>query len=109
MLLVATVLAVVATRLTGHGGGSAAAAPLRVGSTVPDFTLPLTTGQTFRLSAERGHVVVVYAMATWCGTCVPGSQTMAQIYPRYHARGVDVLMVSVDPQDTPQTIAAFQG
>jgi peroxiredoxin Q/BCP len=33
---------------------------LREGDLAPDFTLPLDDGTTFRLSAERGHPVVLY-------------------------------------------------
>lgn len=34
--------------------------PSAVGLEVPDFSLPATGGQTFRLSALRGHPVVIY-------------------------------------------------
>ena len=35
----------------------------------PDFALPTLEGDTFRLSAQRGKVVVLNFWATWCSPC----------------------------------------
>jgi hypothetical protein len=40
-----------------------------VGDVAPDFSLPLTDGNTFTLSQQRGKVVMLQFTASWCGVC----------------------------------------
>jgi peroxiredoxin len=47
-------------------------------------------------------------MAGWCGTCIPEAQAWSELYPVYKDQGLEALMVSADPNDTSQTIAAFK-
>jgi peroxiredoxin len=77
------------------------------GPTVPDFAIRTLDGGTFRLSEHRGRVVAVYTMAGWCLSCIPEAQAWARLYPEYHQRGLDVLVLSVDPTDTPGSLAGF--
>ena len=42
---------------------------VKVGDVAPDFTLPLTNGGEFSLSAQRGKVVMLQFTASWCGIC----------------------------------------
>ncbi|MCZ7569025.1 MAG: FAD-dependent oxidoreductase [Ardenticatenaceae bacterium] len=95
----------VVPRLTAasHAGSSGG-----IGATIPDFNITQLDGQTFDLGAHRGRVVALYDMAGWCSSCLPEAHAWAQLYAQYHQRGVDLLVVSVDPHDTPQTIATFQ-
>jgi peroxiredoxin len=42
---------------------------VKVGDVAPDFTLSLTDGSKFTLSANRGKVVMLQFTASWCGVC----------------------------------------
>jgi len=77
------------------------------GPPAPDFTVPTLQGDTFTLSAQRGKPVVLFAMAYWCGTCVPEAQALAQLHRRYGDR-VRIVALDVDPSSTPETLQQFR-
>ncbi len=83
------------------GAGSA-------GEGAADLTITTLDGAEFSPAEKRGEVVALYFMAGWCGSCIPEAQVWSKLYPAYKDRGLNALMVSADPNDTPQTIAAFK-
>jgi peroxiredoxin len=64
-------------------------------------------GEQFDLAEKRGEVVALYFIAGWCSTCIPEAQAWSELYPAYRDKGVELLLVSADPNDTPQTIERF--
>jgi peroxiredoxin len=68
----------------------------RIGAPLADFTLPDLHGQPVQLSALRGKVVFVNVWATWCPPCIEEMPTIQQLYQRLHAKGLEVLAVSLD-------------
>jgi peroxiredoxin len=68
----------------------------RVGQPLPDFTFPDLQGHRVQLSALRGKVVFINVWATWCPPCVEEMPTMQRLYDRLHARGLEVLAISID-------------
>ncbi len=97
------------------GGGTeesgASAEQASAGSTgeeAPDFGLTTLEGDEFNLAEKRGEVVALFFTAGWCDSCIPEAQAWSGLYPAYEDRGLDLLMVSIDPSDTPQTIEGFQ-
>lgn len=77
------------------------------GPRAPDFTLALLSGSPFHLTAERGHVVVLYFMATGCAGCEPGSTALAQALTSAHIQGAEALAIDVSGTDQPADLEAF--
>lgn len=53
------------------------------GMEAPDFEIQLIDGETFKLSEQRGKVVLLNIWATWCGPCVnemPDINRLAEDY-----------------------------
>ncbi len=78
------------------------------GEETTNFTATTLDGEKFDLAEKRGEVVALYFMAGWCGSCIPEAQSWSKLYPAYKDKGLDLLVVSVDPNDTPQTIESFR-
>ena len=47
---------------------------------MPDFSLPLAGGGTFRLSENLGKPVLINLFATWCPSCVGGMPVIDQLF-----------------------------
>ena len=69
---------------------------LRVGGHAPDFTATDVAGQQHKLSAYKGHVVVLHFWASWCPFCRKSIPKMMEIQQQYASRGLQILAVSTD-------------
>jgi protein SCO1/2 len=78
---------------------------------VTDFSLPAMDGTEFRLSDYQGQIVLLYFGYTSCPDVCPA--TLYQVKRAIEtlgerATGVQVVMVTVDPQrDTPERLTAY--
>ncbi len=78
-------------------GPLATPAPAPVaGAPAPDFTLASLSGQTVRLSALKGQVVLINFWATWCGPCQLEMPTIQQAYNVRKSQGLIVLAVNLN-------------
>jgi peroxiredoxin len=82
--------------LTGCYSGSR---PPRIGTAAPDFTVH-DADHTVTLSQFKGQVVVLNFWATWCPPCIEEMPSLVQMQQRMKAKGVTVLAVSVDVDDS---------
>jgi len=84
--------------------------PLTVkdGPPAPDFAIETLDGGRFVLSDYRGRVVVVYFMAGWCLSCVPEARALARLYAEYHDRGLEVLAVDAQFDESPADVDRFR-
>lgn len=65
-------------------------------SLAPDFTLTDVDGNPFRLSSNRGKVVVLEFMRTTCPACITQESNLRELRSRF-GDDVVMVMVSVDP------------
>jgi thiol-disulfide isomerase/thioredoxin len=79
------------------------------GKRVPDPGFKTLDGQTRKLSALHGQIVVVNFWATWCGPCQEELPRLKQIAASYAGKPVSFVYISIDtPKDRskiPNTLA----
>jgi thiol-disulfide isomerase/thioredoxin/small nuclear ribonucleoprotein (snRNP)-like protein len=66
-----------------------------VGQAAPDFVLMLLDGSQFRLSAQRGKVVILDFWASWCAPCVKGLPEVAALSSEFDSDRVRFVAVNV--------------
>jgi len=73
--------------------------PPRIGTAAPDFTVK-DADREVTLSNFRGKVVVLNFWATWCPPCVEETPSLVQMQGRLKDKGVTVVAVSVDADES---------
>ncbi len=108
--LLLTALAAAGCGGTGEGRSAAEAGGGAQGSVAGADGAKIETldGEEFDLAKKRGEVVALFFMAGWCGNCIPEAQAWSELYSAHEGEGLEVLMVSADPNDTPKTIESFR-
>lgn len=61
-----------------------------------DFTVPTAGGESFRLSAHRGKVVLLNFWATWCPPCLEEMPALERLYRQQRDAGLVLVALSVD-------------
>jgi peroxiredoxin len=86
---------------------SADTPPTNLGKKIAPFTLPDSHGKSISLNdfSDKKAVVVVF-VGTECTICNAFLPTLARLNDTYAPRGVQILAVNANRQDTPERIAA---
>ncbi len=71
------------------------------GQVLPDFSSPVVDleGNPISLADYRGKVVLLDFWAVWCGPCLGEIPRIKTLYEKYHAKGFDVIGVSLDEDE----------
>jgi len=80
-------------------------AEVKTGQRAADFEKKSLSGQTVKLSALRGKVVLVDFWASWCEPCKRELPLLGKLASRLRARGVEIVTVNID--DKKENAEAF--
>lgn len=76
---------------------AASAAALQTGAPAPSFQLNSSGGKPVALADLKGQIVLLNFWASWCGPCRQEMPILEQLNRQYHAKGVALLGVNVEP------------
>ena len=69
---------------------------MAVGSKFPDFDEKDLAGKSLKVANYKGKVLLVDFWATWCGPCVRELPNVLKTYEEYHAKGFEIIGISLD-------------
>ena len=84
------------------GGASGGIESPLVGKPAPDFNLDLYTGGRFRLSKNKGKVIVLDFWASWCGPCMSAMPVIEETIDEFDPN--DVMLIAVNLQETKKEV-----
>ena len=76
-----------------------------LGKPARDFTVSLTGGSTYTLSAQKGRVVLVDFWSTSCPPCLEELPNISAIYQANKKKGLEVISISLD--DSKEKLDSF--
>ena len=80
---------------------------VKVGDVAPDFSLPLTDGTTFKLSEQRGKVVMLQFTASWCGVCRKEMPFIERDIWQRHKDNKEFVLVGIDREEPLEDVKKF--
>ena len=80
---------------------------VKVGDLAPDFTLPLTNGELFTLSQQKGKVVMLQFTASWCGVCRREMPHIEKEIWQRHGSNPGCVLVGVDREEKKEVVDTY--
>jgi len=79
---------------------------VEVGQNAPDFTVTTTEGKVFKLSENRGRIVMIQFTASWCSVC---RKEMPHIENEIWQplKGKDFVLIGLDRDEPLNVVTAF--
>ncbi|TLX77619.1 TlpA family protein disulfide reductase [Labilibacter sediminis] len=79
---------------------------VKVGDEAPDFTAKLDNGEVFKLSDQKGKVVMLQFTASWCGVCRKEMPFIeSEIWQLHKDKGL--VVVGIDRDEPLETLQKF--
>jgi peroxiredoxin len=78
---------------------------LIAGAKFPDFEEKDIAGKPLSIANYKGKVVLLDFWATWCGPCVAELPNVLKTYEKYHAKGFEIIGISLDKEE--QALTSF--
>ncbi len=95
IVLVAVVVAAIALRAVASNANTAAPGFPEVGTYAPNVGFYTLNGSPASLSAYKGHMIVVWFVATWCSGCAQGNAILNSSYAFFNQKGVKIIEVEL--------------
>jgi thiol-disulfide isomerase/thioredoxin len=79
-----------------------------VGKPPPSFEAKTIDGKAVKFPQDyKGKLVMLDFWATWCGPCLHELPGLIQVHEEFHAKGFEVLGISLDSEDDVATLPEF--
>jgi len=75
-----------------------AAAGVEIGTQAPEFSAPTPDGKVVSLKESLGKITIIDFWASWCQPCRLENPNMVAIYKEFHAKGLNIVSVSLDDE-----------
>ncbi|TAD86663.1 MAG: TlpA family protein disulfide reductase [Bacteroidetes bacterium] len=72
---------------------------LKLGETIPHFSLPDASGRVFQSADFRGKLLLIDFWASWCGPCRKAHPALKKLYAAYKKQGFEIVSISLDEND----------
>lgn len=67
-----------------------------IGQIAPNFSAPTPEGKILSLNEIKGKITLIDFWAAWCGPCRRENPNIVKVYEKYHAKGLEIIGVSLD-------------
>lgn len=64
---------------------------LKIGSIAPNASFLLVNGTMQKISDYKGHIILVYLVATWCSSCIVGTRALAKNIDFFSNKNVTII------------------
>jgi len=93
--------------IPGAGGSQDSQSPL-IGKAAPNFSLTMLDDKKFKLSDQKGKVVILDFWASWCAPCIKAMPDVMLVARSFQKKG-NVAFCAINQAETPAIITEFLG